>query len=221
MRPPARFPPTKRPLMSLNGNTPVTQTSLPLSFQSELLALVPQLRAYARMLCGRRHFADDIAQDTIAKAWAAQARFEPGTNMRAWLFTILRHEIYSHGRRSWRQVHWDADKAERIPTIADEQLWSAELGDTARMLHGLPDHQREALILIAAGGFSYEEAAEICGVPVGTMKSRVARGRTALAETVAGKAPLKRYVLNGTPSEDILAQLSALTPAGAHCTAFV
>jgi RNA polymerase sigma-70 factor (ECF subfamily) len=173
------------------------------------------------MLCSRRELADDLVQDTLAKAWAARARFELGTNMKGWLFTILRHELYSQGRRSWRQVHWDAEKAERIPAVADEQLWSAELSDTAHMLRGLPDHQRDALILVAAGGFSYEEAAEICSVPIGTMKSRVARGRTALMETVAGKTPLKRHVLNGTPSEDILAQLSALTPAGAHCTAFV
>jgi len=207
--------------MSMNSNPPASGPSVPRSFQDDLLPLIPHLRAYARMVCSRRELADDLVQDTLAKAWAARARFELGTNMKGWLFTILRHELYSQGRRSWRQVHWDAEKAERIPAVANEQLWSAELSDTAHMLRGLPDHQRDALILVAAGGFSYEEAAEICGVPIGTMKSRVARGRTALMETAAGKTPLKRHVLNGTPSEDILAQLSALTPAGARCTAFV
>ena len=202
--------------MSMNNNPPSTR-----SFQGDLLLLIPHLRAFARMLCHRRDLADDLVQDTLAKAWAARARFELGTNMKAWLFTILRHELYSHGRRSWREAHWDADKAERIPAVADEQLWAAELSDTAHVLRSLPCRQRDAVILIAAGGFSYEEAAAICGVPVGTMKSRVARGRNALAEALDGKTPLTRHVLNGSPSEDILAQLSALTPAGAHSTAFV
>jgi RNA polymerase sigma-70 factor, ECF subfamily len=191
------------------------------SFQGDLLPLIPHLRAFARMLCGRRDLADDLVQDTLAKAWAARERFELGSNMKAWLFTILRHELYSHGRRNWQQAHWDGEWAERIPTIADEQSWSADLRDTVHVLHSLPEQQRDAVILVAAGGFSYEEAAEICGAPIGTMKSRVARGRAALAETLAGKAPLKRHVLNGTPSEDILAQLSALAPAGARCAAFV
>ena len=191
------------------------------TFQSDLLALVPFLRAFARTLCHGREFADDLAQDALAKAWAAQGQFEQGTNLKAWLFTILRNEFYSRGRRSWRQVHWDTDKAERIPTIADAQAWSSQLNDTARSLRDLPDQQREALILIGAGGFSYEEAAEICGVPIGTMKSRVARGRTALMAALDGDGPRERHVLNGTASEDILAQLSALTPVGAHCATFV
>ncbi len=89
------------------------------------------------------------------------------------------------------------------------------------VLHSLPDHQRDAVILVSAGGFSYDEAAEIYGVPVGTMKSRVARGRTALVETLAGNVPFQRRVLNGSPTQDILAQLSALTPAGAHRAAHV
>lgn len=197
-------------------------TALPIrTFQSDLLALVPFLRAFARTLCHGREFADDLAQDALAKAWAAQGQFKQGTNLKAWLFTILRNEFYSRGRRSWRQVHWDADKAERIPTVADAQLWSSELNDTARGLRDLPDQQREALILIGAGGFSYEEAAKICDVPLGTMKSRVARGRTALMDALEGDAPREHHVLNGTASEDILAQLSALTPVGAHCATFV
>jgi RNA polymerase sigma-70 factor (ECF subfamily) len=200
----------------MKNNAPPIRT-----FQGDLLALVPHLRAFARVLCGGREFADDLAQDTLAKAWAAKARFEEGSNMKAWLFTILRHEYYSRGRRSWRQVPWDMEKADRIPAIADAQSWSSDLSDTAHSLHDLPDQQREAVILIGAGGFSYEEGAKICGIPLGTMKSRVARGRTALTEALAGNEPRERHVLSGTASEDILAQLSALTPAGAHCAAFV
>ena len=181
-------------------------------FQRDLIALIPHLRAFSRMLCRRQDFADDLVQDTLAKSWAARARFEAGTNLKAWLFTILRNEFYSHGRRAWRQAHWDADKGERIPGPADQQVWSAELSDTVHVLHSLPRTQRDAVILVAAGGLSYEDAAEVCAVPVGTMKSRVARGRLALTAILEGKAPLKRFVLKGSPSEDILAQLSALTP---------
>ncbi len=92
---------------------------------------MPHLRAFARGLCHNRELAEDLVQDTLIKAWAAQARFEPGTNMKAWLFTILRHELYSHGRRAWRQVHWDTDKGERIPAPGNQQLWAAELSDAA------------------------------------------------------------------------------------------
>jgi RNA polymerase sigma-70 factor (ECF subfamily) len=191
------------------------------SFQNELVALLPYLRAFARKLCHRPDLAEDLVQDTLIKAWAARARFELGTNMKAWLFTILRHEFYSHGRRAWRQVHWDEDKGETIPAPGNQQLWAAELRDIAQVLHSLPDYQRDAIVLVSAGGFSYEEAADICDVPVGTMKSRVARGRAALAQALAGDVPLKRHVLNGSPTDDILAQLSALTPVGAHRTAFV
>lgn len=187
----------------------------PARFQRDLVALIPHLRAFSRMLCRRQDIADDLVQDTLAKSWAARARFEPGTNLKAWLFTILRHEFYSHGRRAWRQANWDADKGERIPGPANAQQWSAELADTVHVLHSLPQNQRDAVILVAAGGLSYEEAAAICAVPVGTMKSRVARGRIALTQTLEGKTPLKRHALNGSPSNDILAQLSALTPTPA------
>ncbi len=191
------------------------ENASPAQFQRDLVALIPHLRAFSRMLCRRADIADDLVQDTLAKSWAARARFQPGTNLKAWLFTILRHEYYSHGRRAWRQANWDADKGERIPGPANAQQWSAELADTVHVLHMLPQNQRDAVILVAAGGLSYEEAAEICAVPVGTMKSRVARGRIALTETLESKAPLKRRALNGTPSNDILAQLSALTPTPA------
>jgi RNA polymerase sigma-70 factor (ECF subfamily) len=173
------------------------------------------------MLCRRTDLADDLVQDSLIKAWAARSQFETGTNLKAWVFLILRREFYSGLRRNWRQTQWDPEKGDTIRAPADQQHWSAELSDTAHALHSLPAHQRDALILISAGGVSYEEAAKICGTAVGTMKSRVARGRLALIEALNGTAPLKRCVLNGTPSEDILAQLSALIPAGACRAAFV
>jgi RNA polymerase sigma-70 factor (ECF subfamily) len=90
---------------------------------------------------------------------------------------ILRNEVYSHARRPWRETRWDADLGEHIPGPACEQEWAMELCDTAQALGELPESQRKALILIAAGGFSYEDAAQISGIPAGTVKSRVARAR--------------------------------------------
>lgn len=189
-------------------------------FRRDLLALVPQLRAFARSLCNHRELAEDMAQSTLVKAWHAHSAFKPGTNLRAWLFTILRYEFYTYRRRSWRQSHWDEIKGDRIPTPAEPQHWALELSDATRGLNELPDGQRESLILVAAAGFSYEEAAEICGVPVGTVKSRVARGRLALAHMLDGAQKFQKPSHRTDSSNDILAQLVALTPAGAPCAAF-
>ena len=149
-------------------------------FKTELLSLVPFLRAFARSLTGNQEAADDLAQETLVKAWQSRASFIPGTNLKAWLFTILRNQFYSDRRRAWRQAPWDQDAAERIPGGGEDQIHSAELSDTVRALKHLSDEQREALILVGAGGFAYEEAAEICGCAVGTVKSRVSRARRAL-----------------------------------------
>jgi RNA polymerase sigma-70 factor (ECF subfamily) len=189
-------------------------------FRRDLLLLIPQLRAFARSLCTHRELAEDMAQSTLAKAWQAHTAFKPGTNLRAWLFTILRNEFYTYRRRSWRQSHWDEIKGGLIATPAEPQHWALELSDATRGLRELPDGQRESLILVAAAGFSYDEAAEICGVPVGTIKSRVARGRLALADMLAGAHKFQKPSLRTDSSNDILAQLAALTPAGASRAAF-
>src|SRR5476649_853302 len=149
-------------------------------FKSELLGLVPFLRAFARSLTGNQEAADDLAQETLVKAWQSRSSFIPGTNLKAWLFTILRNQFYSDRRRAWRQMPWDAEAAERIAGCNDDQAWAAELSDPARALKALPSEQREALILVGAGGFAYEEAARISNCAVGTVKSRVARARKAL-----------------------------------------
>ncbi len=117
--------------------------------------------------------------------------FQAGTNLKAWLFTILRNQFYSDRRRAWRQAPWDQDAAERIPGSSGEQNWAADLSDTARALTCLSDEQREALILVGAGGFSYEDAAAICNCAVGTVKSRVARARRSpLLSILEGEDPL-------------------------------
>lgn len=162
----------------------------PRSFKRELLATLPSLRAFAVSLSGRHDKADDLVQDTVMKAWAKQESFELGTNMKAWLFTILRNEFYSQMRKRGREVQ-DTDGAftERL-SVHPSQYGMMDLGDFKRALDSLPSDQREAIILIGASGFSYEEAAEICHCAVGTMKSRVSRARTRLQQIlqVAGES---------------------------------
>lgn len=181
-------------------------------FKAELLSLIPFLRAFARSLCGSQDGADDLAQETLVKAWQSRATFAPGTNLKAWLFTILRNQFYSDRRRAWRQTPWDQDAAERLPGTSQDQSWSADLSDTARALRQLPDEQREALILVGAGGFSYAEAAAICHCAVGTVKSRVARARKALMEILEGEGALSSTQRpdQGDAASDIMAQLDQL-----------
>lgn len=150
------------------------------AFKRELAAVIPHLRAFGRSLSGSRDLADDLVQETLLKAWAARARFQAGTNMRAWTFIILRNHFLSQMRRSRFRGEWDEMAADRLLAESAGQDKQIELADLQRGLMQLPNSQREALILVGAGGFAYEEAAEICGVAVGTIKSRVARGRVAL-----------------------------------------
>ncbi|WP_297111448.1 RNA polymerase sigma factor [uncultured Devosia sp.] len=152
------------------------------SFKREMLATLPSLRAFAVSLTGKHDKADDLVQDTVMKAWAKQSSFEMGTNIKAWLFTILRNEFYSQMRKRGREVQ-DTDGAftERL-SVHPSQYGSMDLEDFKTALSKLPDDQREAIILIGASGFSYEEAAAICECAVGTMKSRVSRARTRLTE---------------------------------------
>ena len=150
------------------------------AFKAELVALIPHLRAFARTLAGDPTSADDLAQDAMMKAWDARASFEMGTNMKAWTFMILRNQFYSEKRRSWRQSQLDQEAAERTLVAIDDPAAPVALDELRLGLGMLPPEQREALVLVGAGGFAYEEAAEICGCAVGTVKSRVSRARRAL-----------------------------------------
>jgi RNA polymerase sigma-70 factor (ECF subfamily) len=185
-------------------------------FQRDLVALIPELRGFARMLCRRKPVAEDLAQEALAKAWRARDRFQPETNMKAWLFTILRNTFYSAERRDWREVTWDAEKGEAISTPGGEQGWSMDLSDIARALHGLPDTQREAVLLVGVAGFTYGDAGRICGRPAGTMKSRTSRGRASLLKMLDGSEviPGRAIARADHASEDILAQLSTIVEAG-------
>jgi RNA polymerase sigma-70 factor (ECF subfamily) len=185
-------------------------------FRRDLLDLIPFLRAFSRSLCGDRELADDLAQEALAKAWQSRSTFRAGSNLKAWLFTILRNQFYSDRRRAWRQAPWDDTAAERVPAAKGEQTWAVQLSDTARALRGLPAEQREALILVGAGGFSYEEAARISNCAIGTVKSRVARARKALVAALDGQAPLpgNTHTARGDATHEIMEQLDHLAPFG-------
>lgn len=157
-------------------------------FKQQLAQVIPHLRAFGRSLSGSRDLADDLVQETLMKAWAARQRFQAGTNMRAWTFIILRNLYLSQMRRARFKGEWDDLVADRVLAAPASQDKHVELGDMQRALLHLPQPQREALILVGAGGFAYEEAAEICNVAVGTIKSRVARGRVALESLLSGGA---------------------------------
>jgi RNA polymerase sigma-70 factor (ECF subfamily) len=155
------------------------------SVRDTILAAVPSLRAFAISLCGNVDRADDLVQETLLRALANINSFQPGTNMSAWLFTILRNLFRSEYRKRRREVE-DADGsyAETLKT-QPEQTSRVEFEEFRQALSKLPEDQREALILVGASGFSYEEAADICGCAVGTIKSRVNRARTRLAQLLS------------------------------------
>ena len=152
------------------------------ALRDELLAPVPPLRAFAMSLTNNRDRADDLVQDTLMRAWANLDRFQRGTNLEAWLFTILRNRFHSEYRSRRREVE-DADGsyAARLKTYPDQQA-HLDFEDCRTALMKVPADQREALLLVAAQGMSYEKAAQVTGVPEGTVKSRVNRARNRLAD---------------------------------------
>jgi RNA polymerase sigma-70 factor (ECF subfamily) len=185
-------------------------------FKDQLAQVIPHLRAFGRSLSGSRDLADDLVQETLLKAWAARKRFQAGTNMRAWTFIILRNLFLSQMRRARFKGEWDDLTASKLLAAPASQDRHVELGDLQRALMHLPQPQREALILVGAGGFAYEEAAEICGCAVGTIKSRVARGRVALETLLAtdGALPSRReheVVAGRTALQSIMGEVDELS----------
>ncbi len=159
-------------------------------FRDNLLAIIPHLRSFARGLCGNRDLADDLAQDAMTRAWAARTSFQPGTNFRAWIFMILRNQFYTTIRKNSRMVSWDPEIAERLLVVNASQHDGINVEDVAKALQKLSAEQREVLMLIGANGMSYEEAAEVMGCAIGTIKSRLARGRVALSALINGPEDL-------------------------------
>jgi RNA polymerase sigma-70 factor (ECF subfamily) len=174
-------------------------------FERDLVQLIPHLRAFARTLCGDAAAADDLAQDAMIKAWDARQSFQLGTNMKAWTFMILRNQFYSEKRRSWRQTQLDQEAAERTLVAVDDPSAPVELDELRQALNVLPDEQREALILVGAGGFAYEEAAAICGCAVGTVKSRVSRARRAVQSILEAGG----FSRDGRPAADAMRSILA------------
>ncbi len=151
-------------------------------FQAELVRILPNLRAFARSLSGNPDRADDLVQEAVTKAWRHRESFIPGTNLKAWLFTILRNVYLSELRKRKREVEdKDGSMAERL-SVNGEQAGHMDMMDFMAALSELPTDQREALLLVGAEGYAYEEAALMCGCAVGTIKSRVSRARSRLAE---------------------------------------
>ncbi len=150
--------------------------------REEMVEHLPALRAFAMTLCRNSASADDLVQDAVLRAWTNIEKFKPGTNMRAWLFTILRNAFYSERRKRKREVE-DVDGGHAASLMAKPAHDGAlAMTDFRAAFAQLTAEQREALILVGAEGFSYEEAAEMCGCAVGTVKSRANRARRRLAE---------------------------------------
>lgn len=200
-------------LDSEHTTTPLADIDAAAELEAGLVKLMPFLRAFARSLSGHRELAEDLAQEALTKVWRARHSFTPGSNLKAWAFAILRNEFFSHQRRAWRQASWDAELANTIPVASDEQQWAVELSDAAGALYGLPETQREALMLVGVGGFSYDDAAVLANCPAGTMKSRVARARNALKEILDSRSslPMQPRPANGNAVNELLAQLTVAT----------
>lgn len=157
----------------------------PKGFSAQMTASLPALRSFALSLCRQRDMADDLVQETMVRAWVSRHTFLPGSRVRPWLFTILRHQFYNTLRKQRRLVAWEPEAAERLLVQEPEQEAGIHVADIEGALWQLPDTQRDMLILIAGSGLSYEEAAMVADCKLGTVKSRVNRGRAAMRTIIA------------------------------------
>ena len=154
----------------------------PAQWREAVTARIPALRAFAWSLSRNASDADDLVQETLTKAWNHRDRFQPGTNLRAWLFTILRNSWYSSVSRRKREVADEDGKHAARLTTEGSQEWSMAVHELREAMDELPPTHREAIVLVGAAGLSYEEAAQIAGCALGTIKSRVNRARNQLAQ---------------------------------------
>ena len=165
-------------------------------WRNEVVAMIPALRAFAWSLSHNGSDADDLVQDTLIKAWSNRDKFEPGTNLRVWLFTILRNTYYTQVIRRRREVRDETGEYANNMRTPPTQDWSIAMRALQAGLAQLPDEHREALILVGAAGLSYEEAAEICGCALGTIKSRVNRARARLLKIMDAEEAADVMVLD-------------------------
>ena len=150
--------------------------------KAEIIELIPALRAFARTFCRNPDDADDLVQETLTKGIANIDKFEPGTRMKSWLFTIMRNTFYTRIKVAVREAPGLGDCVSSQVTSEASQEWTAQAREVRAAIEQLPEHQREVLVLIGVLGMSYEETAEICGCAVGTIKSRLNRARTGILE---------------------------------------
>jgi RNA polymerase sigma-70 factor (ECF subfamily) len=177
----------------------------------DMVALVPQLHTFARSLTRDGVRADDLVQEALMRAIHNVHRFRPGTNLKAWLFTIVRNEHYSQLRRRKFEAHGiDTDMLPE-PSVPPDHDGKLEMRDLNRALASLSPGQRTALILVSASGFSYEEAAAICGCAVGTIKSRVARARETLLQMLDGSLPIPKTDTAMDVDDDTLPMMTMAT----------
>jgi RNA polymerase sigma-70 factor (ECF subfamily) len=166
-------------------NDPLAASQTP-QFRADLVGIIPHLRAFARSLTRNREQADDLVHDAVVRALSAANQFRPGTNFKAWMFTILRNLYYNEGRKDRaRCVSLDGLTIE-VEATPPSQEALLEFRDFRRAYWRLSDNHREVLILVGASGLSYEEAAQVCNCAVGTIKSRISRARHELAQLLAG-----------------------------------
>ncbi|QCP85665.1 sigma-70 family RNA polymerase sigma factor [Cereibacter sphaeroides] len=168
------------------GEPPVTDQTPPRSIIPDVVDLIPALRAYARSLSRNQSDADDLVQETLLKAIANVDKFQPGTRLRAWLFTILRNTFYTRIRVSARERTGAADCVSGEMSVQPSQEWTVRGRELMAAIDRLPPHYREILILVVMLGESYEEAARICDCAIGTVKSRVSRARQLVMNDLEG-----------------------------------
>ncbi|MEM1086407.1 MAG: sigma-70 family RNA polymerase sigma factor [Pseudomonadota bacterium] len=184
------------------------------SFVDELEQLLPEMRAFARSLCRDKTLADDLVQDACLKAWDKQDSFDPEQAMRPWLFRIIRNEFYMGQRRAWRNVQAEPEAIASALTAECDLETRHSYTEAIEAIYALPDKQRDALILVLAAGYTYQEAGEICDCSAGTMKSRVSRAREALQVSLdLGSASFRATVIKGgleTLSDRVFERLETL-----------
>ncbi|MGX1306202.1 RNA polymerase sigma factor (sigma-70 family) [Amorphus suaedae] len=176
--------------MSAGHRSPVlAHPAVPLSvdpatahIDGDLVALIPALRMFARTFCKNTFDADDLVQETLTKAIANATKFRPGTNLKAWLFTIMRNSFYTSAKVRRREQPGQEDCVADVLSVAQSQDWSVRGTEIRSSLDALPPEQREVLVLVGILGVSYEEAAEMTGCAIGTIKSRLNRARHRMLE---------------------------------------
>ncbi len=171
-----------------------------------LLETLPSLKAFSIMLTRDRTWAEDLTQETVLRVLAKSDQFQPGTNFKAWAFTIMRHQHIDQARRRRREAttFGDASAIENLMATKAPQEDAMVLGELLQAVDTLNKAQRETLMLVVGSGLSYEEAAKVCGCPIGTIRSRLARARQELEAKMLGEAPMPR---SETTRETRLAEL--------------